>query len=202
ALGNHDPEIVIPAARALAVRSDRQAAAQLDRLLASDSLSVQMAAAEALARCGRADSLPELWKALQGRPDRFLEHALIHAVHWCADPAALRTALEQPHPRAQKAALLLLDQPPRPRGTLAPQAVIVRLSASDSELRQAALWVLQRHPEWAEHALGLIRSLLKKPVVSADEEAALRTLLLTFQGRPPVQELMAESLAETSATPA
>jgi putative heme-binding domain-containing protein len=160
-----------------------------------------MAAAEALSRCGKADALPELWKALQGRPDRFLEHALIHAIHRCADAGALRTALEQPHPRVQKAALLLLDQPPRPHGALAQQAVIARLSAADLELRQAALWVLQRHPEWAEHALDLIRRLLTKSILSADEEIALRTLLLTFQGRPAVQDLMAESLAERSGTP-
>jgi putative membrane-bound dehydrogenase-like protein len=202
ALANRDPEIVVPAAHALAVRGDHPAADQLGRLLTSDSPSVQMAAAEALARCGNADSLPELWKALQGQPDRFLEHALIHAVHRCADAAALGTALEQPHSRVQKAALLLLDQPPRPRGALAQQAVFARLSPSDSELRQAALWVLRRHPEWAEHALGLIRQLLKKPVVSTDDKTALRTLLLTFQSRPHVQDLMAESLAETSGTPA
>jgi putative membrane-bound dehydrogenase-like protein len=200
ALGSRNPDIVIPAARALAVHGDHQAADQLCQLLNSDSLPVQMAAARALAHCGNADSLPELWKGLQGRPDRFLEHALIHAVHRCADAAVLRRALDQPHSRVQKAALLLLDQPPRPRGALAQETVIARISASDSELRQAALWVLQRHPEWAEHALGLIGSLLKKSDVSADQETALRTLLLTFQSNSRVQDLMAKSLAEISGT--
>jgi putative membrane-bound dehydrogenase-like protein len=202
ALGSPDAEIVIPAARALAVRTDRQAADDLARLLTADSPQVQMAAAEALARCGCATALPGLWKALQRQPDRFLEHALIHAIHRWADAATLRTALEQPYPRVQKAALLLLDQPPRPQGALAPQAVIARLSASDPELRQAALWVLQRHPEWAEHAIGLIRRLLNKSTVSINEETCLRTLLLRFQDRPLVQDLISESLAEKSQTPA
>jgi putative membrane-bound dehydrogenase-like protein len=202
ALGSGDPNIVIPSARALAARADPQAADELARLLTSDLPPVQMAAAESLARCGSANALPGLWKALHGQPDRFLEHALIHAIHRWADAAALRTALHQPHPRVQKAALVLLDQPPRRRGALAPRAVIARLSASDRELRQAALWVLQRHPEWAEHAIDLTRRLLKKPILSADEETCLRTLLLKFQDRSPVQDLIAESLAEKSETPA
>src|SRR5262249_40288246 len=157
---------------------------------------VQMAAAEALSHCRNADALPELWKALQGRPDRFLEHALVRAVHRCADAGALQTALEQPHPRVQKAGVILVYQAPRTRGARGQQAVIARLSATDPELRQAALWVLRRHPEWAEHALDLIRRLLTTSVLSADEEIALRTLLLTFQSRPAVQDLMAGSLAE------
>jgi putative heme-binding domain-containing protein len=202
ALGRGDPNIVIPSARALAARADPQAADQLARLLTSDLPSVQMAAAESLARCGSANELPRLWKALHGQPDRFLEHALIHAIHRWADAAALRTALDQPRPRVQKAALLLLDQPPRPQGALEPRAVIARLSASDRELRQAALWVLQRHPEWAEHAIDLTRRLLKKPMLSADEETCLRTLLLKFQDRSPVQDLIAQSLVENSETPA
>jgi putative heme-binding domain-containing protein len=201
ALGSGDPEIVIPSARALAVRVDHQAADELARLLGSNSPPVQMASAESLARCGNANALPGLWKALQGQPDRCLEHALIHAIHRWADAFALRAALEQPHPRVQKAALLLLDQPPRSRDALAPQAVIARLSASDPELRQAALWVLQRHPEWAQHGIGLMRQLLKKSIFSTDEETCLRTLLLRFQDRPPVQDLIAESFAEKSETP-
>jgi putative membrane-bound dehydrogenase-like protein len=200
-LGTNDPEIVIPSARALAARADSHATDELVRLLASDSPQVQLAAAEALARCGNANVLPMLWKALRGQPDRFLEHTIIHAIHRLADAAVLRTALEQPHPRVQKAALLLLDQPPRPRDALAPQAVITRLSASEAELRQAALWVVQRHPEWAEHAIGLIRRLLKKAILSTDEETCLRTLLLKFQDRPPLQDLIGESLAEKNETP-
>src|SRR5262249_48068604 len=109
-----EPEVVIPAARALALRGDRRSADHLCRLLCPHSRAVQLAAGEALARCGDANALPALWRALEGQPDRFLEHALIHAVHRLGDASALRTALDQPHPRVQKAALLLLDQPPRP----------------------------------------------------------------------------------------
>jgi putative membrane-bound dehydrogenase-like protein len=197
-----DPDVVIPAVRALAVRGEHSSTDQLCRLLASHVPSVQLAAAAALARCGDAKALPALWEALQGQPDLFLQHALIHAVHRLADTAALNAALEQPHPRIQMAALLLLDQPPRPRGVLAQESVIARVSATDPELRQAALSVLQRHPEWAKYAIGLIRRRMEKAALSAEEQTGLRTLLLAFQGQPPVQELIAESLVEKTATPA
>src|SRR5262249_27362154 len=197
-----DPNVVIPAIRALAVRGDRSSTDHLCQLLTSHAPSVQLAAAESLARCGDASALPALWKALQGQPDLFLQHALIHAVHRLADSAALNAALKQIHPRVQKAALLLLDQPPRLRGALAQETVIARVSAADPELRQAALSVLQRHPEWAEYAIGLLRRWMGRAVLSTEEESGLRALLLAFQRRPSVEELMAEALAEKSATPA
>src|SRR5207302_9200246 len=111
---------------------------------------VRLAAAQALARCGTARSLPAVWQALARQPDRFLEHALTFAAHHLADAAALEAALRHPHARVQQAALLRLDQPPRAPGRLAPPQVIDRLGAADQGLRQTALKVLQGHPEWAE----------------------------------------------------
>src|SRR5262249_6960974 len=70
ALRAGEPDIVIPAARALAVRGDRSSTDQLCQLLTSPVPSVQLAAAEALAHCGDTKALPALWKALQGQPDR------------------------------------------------------------------------------------------------------------------------------------
>ena len=202
ALQSGDPELAAPAARALGLRRDREAVPELARLLTADSPPIQLAAAEALARCADMRALPALWEALRGQPDRFLEHALVHAVHRTADGAALGAALQDPNPRVQKAALLLLDQPPRVPGLLGHQAVISRVAASDPELRQTALSILQRHPEWSEHAAGLLRGWLQKNQLTADERTSLPALLLAFQGSRPVQDLIAESLASTSVTPA
>src|SRR5262249_36206574 len=120
ALADANPDIVAPAARALGLQRARDALPELQRLLASGSLQVRLAAAEALARCGDGRSLPALWEALAGKPDRFVEHALIHALHQIATAANLQEALKNPSPRVQKAALILLDQPPRPRRAFAP----------------------------------------------------------------------------------
>lgn len=197
-----NPDLVAPAARGLGLHRDRTAAPDLCHLLLAQHSQVRMAAAEALARCGDAQALPALWKALIGEPDRFFEHTLIHALHHCADAAALNAALREPQPRVQKAALLLLDQPPRPTGSLKADDVIQRVSSTDADLRQTALNILKNRPEWAEQAIGLVRAWLEKPAVSAEEQAGLRSLIMAFQAQGKVQELIAATLAEGSKTPA
>src|SRR5262249_58693211 len=55
--------------------------------------------------------------------------------------------------------------------------------------------LLQEHPEWAEHALDLLRGWLEKPELTGEEQAGLRGLLLAFQGQPTVQEMAAAVVA-------
>jgi putative membrane-bound dehydrogenase-like protein len=188
------------AARGLALHRDRKAEPQLRKLLTCPDPHLRLAAAEALARCGTPDAVPELLQALTDEPDRFLEHALTHALHQIADGAALAKALEHPHPRVQQAALVLLDQPPRPKGLLKPEALLARLASADPRLRQTAMSILQKHPEWADTARGLLRDRLSKATLSAEEQHSLRALILAFQGQRPVQELVAVELTSPSAS--
>ncbi|MEK7676064.1 MAG: HEAT repeat domain-containing protein [Verrucomicrobiota bacterium] len=195
ALADAEPEMAIAAARALALRADVKAAPELCRLLSNESAAVRLAAAQALAHCGDARSLPALWKALaKDDLDRFLEHALIHAMHRIADKAALESALQERHPRVQKAALVLLDQPPR--SSLAHQEVLARVSAADAGLRQTALHILQQHPEWAGQALAFMQSQIQKPSLLEEEKAGLRSLMLAFQAQTTVQQLIGEALSD------
>jgi len=197
ALDCADSDIVIPAARALGLRRDRRASRQLDKLLAHKELSVRLASAEALARCEDAASLPALWRALtEAEVDRFLELALIHALFHRADVAALETALRDPHPRVQQAALILLDQPPRPRDQLRYDQVVERLRSPDAALRQAAVRSLRGHPEWAGQSLDLLRGLFEQPVLKADDERSLRELTLAYQASPEIQGLLGQILAD------
>lgn len=195
---NGEPLVAIAAIRALGRRGDRVIAPKLCAILGDrpeDSVPLRLAAAEALAHCGDSGSLDHLWKALEQDADRFLEHALIHALYHVADTKALEAALKAPRPRVQKAALILLDQPPRPRDQLKADEVIERVRSADAELRLTARRVLQKHPEWAEHALGLVRGWLEKPKRSAEEELGLRGLLLSFQAHKAVQDLLAVVIA-------
>ncbi|MBI2947151.1 MAG: HEAT repeat domain-containing protein [Verrucomicrobia bacterium] len=193
ALTNREPDLVCVAAQALGLRVDRESAPTLRRLLESTSPSVRLAAAQALARCGTKEALPAIWSAL-GEPEvgRFLEHALIHAAYQIADEPGLTRALHDAHPRVQKAALLLLDQPPRSH--LPADAVIARLSATDSDLRKTALQILQKHSEWTSHASEVTQTLLLKPGLSGEEPAVLRNLILAFQNDATVQRQVAEAL--------
>jgi len=203
-LNDGEPEVAAVAARVLALRRDRESEDSLLRRLGSDPAPppyLRLAIAEALVRCGTSKSLPALWQALKGQPDRFEEHALVHAIHHLAEATALEKALDDPHPRVQKAALLLLDQAPRPKGLLKPEAVLQRFSSNDVELRQTALKILAKHPEWAEAANGVLRRWLNQDKLTPEEQVGLRSLVLAFQSQKPIQELVGGMIADPK-TPA
>jgi putative membrane-bound dehydrogenase-like protein len=189
-------ELQAAAARALGLRRARDFETPIVALLRHENLSVRLAAAEALARCGSAAALPELLHALTLSPDRILEHALIFAIHHIADGPALATALEHANPRVQQAALLLLDQPPRAKGLVSADAVLARLASPDERLRKTALDVLQKHPEWAEPARDFLARRVANPSLTQEDEIALRELILAFQGQKTVQELVAQMLTQ------
>jgi putative heme-binding domain-containing protein len=178
------------ASRALArLRRPDAAPALLDVLRTGDAAQ-RFAAAEALATCGSADSLAAIWDALAGDPDRFLEHALIRAAGSLAEPRALEDALQHPHPRVRKAALILLDQ----KTTIAPELVLAHAGAEDAGLRQAALGIVQGHPDWTASASALVHRSLSPPSFGAEERATLRGLILAFQSDPGVQGQVGEAL--------
>jgi putative heme-binding domain-containing protein len=123
----------------------RLSSTELVELLDSGKPHEQLAAAEALAQSGSAKQLPSLWNVLRRNPDRMLEHAIIYAIHRHASTDDLRTHLDDPEPRVQAAALLLLDEPPR----LTANLVLHRALSTNALVRKAAMIVLRRHPEWS-----------------------------------------------------
>jgi putative membrane-bound dehydrogenase-like protein len=200
ALSDVDADVASAGARALGRRADRAAAQELARLVAAGHPRTRLAAAEALARCGDAQALTTVWDAVACGPDPFLAHALTHAAHRLADAAALEAALDRPEPRVQAAALRLLDQSPRPRGHLRPGPVLARASAPDPGLRRAALWVLRRHPEWANNVLDHIRRELGSAHLLDDRLEGMAGLILAFEGQPAVADLLAAAAADPGAT--
>ncbi|MEO8351423.1 MAG: HEAT repeat domain-containing protein, partial [Chthoniobacteraceae bacterium] len=189
-------DVAALAARILGSRADRASGSQLAALLYLDGAPVRLAAAEALAHCGDAAALPAVWEALPAASDPFLEHALVFAALHLADERALRAALESPHPRVQKAALLLLDQPPH--SALDPQTVMARLSTDDAELRGTALVILRDHVDWADQAVDYLRAALNQRTVSEAVWTQLRQLIFAFQAQPSTQVLIADSLTDLS----
>ena len=194
ALGEDQPDVVAAAARALGTRGDRDAAPLLCQLIQPGvQPHVRLAAAEALAACGDGSALPAVWAALGSAeaPDAILEHALVHAAHRIGDALALTNALSHPHPRVQRAALLLLDQPPRPTGALAADVVFNYLATEDEALRRRAMERLERHPEWADRALGRISDLLGKTDRRDEDDEVLVRLVTAFEGNQAVRERVA-----------
>jgi putative heme-binding domain-containing protein len=201
ALADADADVVCAAARALARRGDRGAAPDLEQRLTTATPRIRLAAAEALAHCGDNGSLSRIWKALSEDPDRFLEHALIHAAHRLASAEELEAALARPEPRVQGAALLLLDQPPRPAGRLRPEWVVRRAAATDSGLRKAALHVLRQHPDWAGAALDYLRNELQAAHLPDERREALSEVVLAFQTQTAVQDMLARAAVSSQAPP-
>ena len=200
ALGESDPDRVATAARAVGSRRDRSAAEALVGVIGSSAAPhARHAAAEALAYCGDRDSPPAIWTALAASPpvDRFLEHSLIYAAHHLADADALAAALDHPHARVQAAALLLLDQPPRPAGALSAASAFDRLAAKDEYLRQVALQRVERHPDWGQQAVNLIRD-SRGPEVTDEQDERLRRLMLAFESNAEVQALTAAHMVNPS----
>lgn len=183
-------------ARALARRGDRGAALRLAAILESTDPAARFAAAEALASCGTPEVLPALWKALEKDPDRFLEHALVHAIHRIAGAPALAEALGRPHPRVRKAALLLLDQPPHAG---APLEALARAAADpDPDLRRAALGRLRGRRDGATAARHILAEGLARPSASGEEGRALRDLIRAFESDPGVREAAARAVRESA----
>ena len=189
-LADADAETVARAARALGRCADREAAPLLLPLLTHTALSVQLAAAEALAECGDESCAAPVFARLAGEADRFLEHALIHALHRRATTKQLTAALDHTSPRVQRAALLLLDQPPR--RALAASAVVRHAAAEDAALRETAQTILQRHEEWFAEALPVLRKLLALPTPDAAELTTLGGFARAFSSRPEVAALLAK----------
>ncbi|MBV8882297.1 MAG: HEAT repeat domain-containing protein [Planctomycetaceae bacterium] len=177
------------ASRALARLAKPEAAAALVDVLNTGDAPQRLAAAEALATCGGADSLPAIWAALAADPDPFLEHALIHA--------ALRVSKGQlpsdlpAHPRVRKAALLIRDQT---APGLRPEELLPHLGSADADLRRAALRILQKHRDWAPLALKVVDERLQKAELGDDDRALLRTLILAFQSDAGLQRKVGAAL--------
>jgi putative heme-binding domain-containing protein len=190
--------VVAAAARHFAREPDARAVPELSKLLKAKDLRVRLAAAEALAHCGNAESVPALIEALSGETDAFLEHALTYALYRLANSAVLTAALKNPSPKVQSAALLLLDQPPFRAATA--EAVVPRLDSADPSLQENARWVLWRHPEWSVAGVALLHQLLKQPNPTEADRHALAKVLPVFANNSLVTDAFADSLSSDKLT--
>jgi putative heme-binding domain-containing protein len=176
--------------------ADTNAAPELTSLLRSTNLALRLAAAEALAHCGNQTAVPSLIAALAQDTDDFLEHALCFALHHLGNQPSLLSALGHPSPKVQRAALLLLDQPPFQAAPT--DAVVARLNAGDARLREAARWVLLRHPNWGDAGATFLRQLIALANPTAADRDVLGKFLPLFQTNAMVVAAIARSLNSTN----
>jgi putative membrane-bound dehydrogenase-like protein len=199
ALIDPDETVRQVAIHAVSLRRDPKAVPALLLLLHKTSLQNRRAAAEALGRIGDRAAVPELLKALGelSAPDRTLEHSLTYALIEIGDPRGTAEGQRNADARIQRAALIALDQ--MDGGGLDPRQVAALLTASDPNLKEAASWIIGRHPEWADALVNCFRDRLIEGKLTAGDQAELERQLARFAAAPAIQSLLAERIADASA---
>lgn len=179
-------------ARALATRRDSRAAPQLVRLLEHTDLLVRLAAAEAMANCGAAEHVDTIVRALSQAREPQLVHSLALALYQCANRRQL-TELTRPETPApvRATALRLIDQAPH---SAADASLALAALADDSPLvRDAAMFLLRRHPEWAPQLTQTLRDMFQEPASDAGADVAAE-LTAAMANNPEVARIAALAL--------
>lgn len=194
ALLDPDPTARQAALHSVSLWRDPLAMPRVLTLLQRGNSSNQRLAAEILGRLEDKSAVPHLLQAAgaSDAADRFREHAITYALIEIADPAATAEGLRSTNPTVQRICMVALDQ--MPGGRVDPARVVAQLASKDSALRETALWLIGRRPEWGDSLAGYLRQELARPDLSLENSEELIRLLARFSGTPSVQELLASEL--------
>lgn len=190
ALSDSDHEVRQAALNSISLWRDAGALPNLLVTLRSGSRMNQRVAAEAIGRIGDARQVVKLLTAAGASSDRGRDHAIIYALLELHDAATTAAGLKDPNPSIQRAALFALDQ--IPDGKLDPQMVAGLLTSKDPGLKEAASWVLGRHPDWGETLASFLRTRLNEAKLSKVDREELERQLAQFAQTATIQALMAD----------
>lgn len=193
ALSDADHEVCQAALNSISLWRDAGALPNLLVTLRSGSRMNQRVAAEAIGRMGDARQVVKLLTAAGSSSDRGRDHAVIYALLELHDAAATSAGLKDPNPNVQRAALFALDQ--MPDGKLAPQAVAELLASKDAGLKEAAAWVLGRHPEWGDTLAAFLRVRLNDAALNEADRTELERQFAQFAQSGIIQTLLAETVS-------
>ncbi len=194
ALADRDPSVRSAAVHVVGLRRDVEAMEALVSLLKDAEPAMRRRAAEALGRIGKSAAAPALLEALREPADRFLEHAVIHALIQIHDRRATAWGLTALHPQVRRAALIALDQ--MPDGLLTQEEALAQAASSDPLVQETALEIISRRPNWSAAAHQIMRAWLALPKRTPRQEQILGDLLTAGSSDPAVQEIVADALAD------
>lgn len=200
AIADSDATIRQAACHCLATYRDTEALPVLIEALEDDQPAVRRVAAQALGRIGDATAVPALLKGLGQAVDQAERHALVYALIEIDDAEATSHAFAELDPSelagraaSVEGALNALDQ--MDHGHLDGAFVTSLLDAEQASLRQTALRILQRHPEWSELAAGALNKLLDAWTDQQDRGDVIDGLVTTLIHQPSVIEKLGQVLA-------
>ncbi|MDB6028655.1 MAG: putative rane-bound dehydrogenase [Verrucomicrobiales bacterium] len=128
---------------------------------------------------------------LKNKNDRVLDHSFIYALMELNDPRTTAEGLTN-SPSAQRIALVALDQ--MDNGGLKPEQVTPFLLSTNTQLKEAAAWVVSHHPEWGDVLAGFFRDALAKKEFSPAAQNELAKQLSELASNGSVQELITKAL--------
>jgi putative heme-binding domain-containing protein len=124
------------------------------------------------------------------------QHSLIYSLLEIGGRAETRAGLASASAAVQRAALIALEQ--MEGGDLRAADLLPFLRNGDAELRQAALWIFRRHPEWAGESAGLASEILASRSATPAEREEKEGLLRLLSVAPAVQTRVAQQIASAS----
>lgn len=197
ALVDRELDVRVAAARAVGLARDASALPALLRAVVNDQPAMRRQAATAIEQIGDAVAVPALLKSAQDVPDRFLEHALVHALIGLRQPAPLITALSSSSVSVRRAALVALDQmggAPLRRAHVRPF-----LTSSDEALWRTGMWVASHRAGWSALIAEGMRVRLASSTLNEADATMLRDVMVGVCRDPQVQQLVADGLRRSRA---
>lgn len=202
ALADRDPIVRIAAARATGLARDAAALPALLQAVTTDTPAVRRQSAIALEQIGRVEAVPALLKASRDAGDRFVDHAIVHALIVLRQTAPLVTALDSPSLAERRAALVALDQIGRTAETpvLAMAQVRPFVSANDEATWRTGIWVASHHPGWSSLIVSGVRARLGAATLAEADRAMLRDVIVGVCADDEVQAFVAGALSGPQAS--
>ncbi|MPY90607.1 MAG: c-type cytochrome [Luteitalea sp.] len=193
ALDDPDAGVRQAACRAVFTTRDKGSAARLTALLQDEAPQVRREAAAALGRLKEGRAVDGLLQALARTDDDSMEqHALTYALIEIDQPQATAVGLASANPAVKRGALMALSE--MESGALSAQQVLPLLESEASELRQAALMVIKKRPEWKEPVAARLDKWLGGAALPRPRAEVARELLVRFGAEPAVQRLIGRVL--------
>ncbi len=196
ALNDGDFQVRTAAARCVGMAQDHAAVERLMEMTKQDNPAARRQAAAALGQIGDARGAAALLEAAGDVPDRFVEHSIIYSLITLRQAAPLLNALGQTKASVRKAALIALDQ--MDGSPLRPEQAIPLTGSEDKGLREAALFVVSHHPDWAGAALRQLESRIRDRAVGDGEAETVRDALLAFMEDADARKLIGGLLRDGS----
>jgi putative membrane-bound dehydrogenase-like protein len=194
ALNDPNFQIRIAAARCAGMSQDREAVDRLMAMAKKDHPAARRQAAAALGQIGDPRAVPALLTAAATADDRFVEHSIIYSLITLDQPAPVLTALRSPQPGERKAALIALDQ--MDGAPLQQEQAVALAGATEKEVRNAALFVVSHHPDWAGGVLRHIESRIRDANFRDTDAEPVRDALLAFLQDAGAQKLISTLLRD------